>query len=176
MASETPEVDPDDIDDTQWAWAAMSPELTDREKALRNAFVDEYLIDYDETAAAQRVGFQVGFAKDYAVRFMNESYVRQRIEFVKHSKVDTIKMEQFDKETVRAVLRKEMHNNFGTAAARVQAAAKMAAILGMDKPVETKHDHTHKGGVLMVPAIANLNDWEALATESQQKLVSDARH
>lgn len=170
------QIDPDDIDREQWAWAAMDVELTQREKQLRDAFVDQYLIDYDEIAAAQRVGFQVAFAKDYAIKFMSEAYVRQRIEIVKHAKVDVKKMEQFDQETVRAVLRKEMHNPHGTAAARVQAASKMAAILGMDKPVENKLTHVHKGGVLMVPAIANLQDWEAMAKSSQEQLVSDARH
>lgn len=170
------QIDPDDIDRDQWAWAAMDAELTDREKALRNMFVDQYLIDYDEIAAAQRCGFQVGFAKDYALKFMSEAYVRQRIEIVKHTKVDEKKMEQFDKETVRSILRKEMHNPHTTGAARVQAAAKMAAILGMDKPVENKTTHIHKGGVLMVPAIANVNDWESMAKASQEKLVSDARH
>jgi len=169
-------IDPDDIDRDQWAWAAMDVELTQREKDLRNAFVDQYLIDFDEVAAAQRVGFQVAFAKDYAIKFMAEAYVRQRIEIVKHMKVDEKKMEQFDKETVRAILRKEMHNPHTSGAARVQAASKMAAILGMDKPTETRLTHTHKGGVLMVPAIASVNDWEAVAKSSQEKLVSDARH
>lgn len=170
------QIDPEDIDREQWAWAAMDVELTPREKALRDAFVEQYLIDYDEVAAAQRVGFQVAFAKDYAIKFMAEAYVRQRIEVVKHIKVDEKKMEQFDKETVRAILRREMHNSHTSGAARVQAASKMAAILGMDKPVENKMTHIHKGGVLMVPAIANVNDWEAMAKSSQEKLVSDARH
>lgn len=167
--------DPTQLDE-QWQFIAMDPELNEREKALRELFVNEYLVDYDEIKAAQRVGFQKAFAEDYAKKFMNESFVQKLIKAKEHTPVDEKKMEQYDKETVRAVLRAEMHNKFGTPAARVQAASKMAAILGMDKPVEVKNEHTHKGGVLMVPAIANLNDWEQMAMASQEKLVSDARH
>jgi hypothetical protein len=35
---------------------------------------------------------------------------------------------------------------------------------------------THRGGVLMVPMIADVNNWEDVAQTSQKKLVSDARH
>ncbi len=162
--------------DEQWLNAAMEPELSERERALRDLFCNEFLVDEHPVKAAQRCGFQIAFAKDYAEKFMNEAYVQKRIQELKHTPVDAGKMEQYDKETVRAVLRREMQNENSTGAARVQAAAKMAAILGMDKPVEVKNEHTHKGGVLMVPAIANLNDWEAAATASQTQLASDARH
>jgi hypothetical protein len=162
-------------DPNNWTWAAMEPELTEREKALRDVFVNEYLVDYDIIKAAQRCGFQHSFAKDYGIKFWNESYVQKRIELVKHSRVDEKQMEEFDRATVRAVLRKEMQNQFNSGAARVAAAAKMASILGMDKPVETPAEGEHRGGVLMVPAIANMNDWEAVAQASQAKLVADAR-
>lgn len=154
----------------------MEPPLTDKEKLLRNLFVNEYLVDFDAIAAAQRCGFQASFAKDYAIKFMNESYTRKRIEEVKHTKIDTRASEEYDKARVKAVLMKEAHNQYTTGAARVAAAAKLAVILGMDKPAETTNTHVHKGGVLMVPAIANLDDWEAIATASQAKLVSDARN
>jgi hypothetical protein len=164
-----------DLDD-QWRMNAMDPELSDREKALRDLFVNEYLVDYNAILAAQRCGFQKAFAEDYAVKFMGESYVQKRIQAVIHQPVDTKVMEQYDKETVLAVLRKEMQNPMGTAAARVAAASKMATILAMDKPVEPVNPNANKGGVLMVPVLANIEDWEAAAIASQQRLVSDARH
>ncbi len=172
MASE----DLTQLDET-WQFAAMEPELTEREKALRDLFVNEFLVDYDEIKAAQRVGFQKAFAEDYAKKFMAESYVQKRIKQLEHSiKADDKSMEEYDRQTVLAVLRKEAQNPFGTPAARVQAAAKLASIRGMDKPIEIKAETTHKGGVMMVPAIADLNDWEKMALDSQAKLVSDARH
>lgn len=164
------------IDDDMWSWATRDPILSETERALRDLFVTEYLVDYNEVKAAQRCGFQMGFAQDYAKKFLSESYVQKRIQDITHANVDEKKMDQFDKETVRSVLRREMQNQMGTAAARVAAAAKMAAILGMDKPVEVNNNHSHKGGVLVVPGISSINDWEAAAQASQTQLVSDARH
>jgi hypothetical protein len=171
------DTDDDSKFDTQWMLSvAMAPELSDREKALRDLFCAEFLVDEHPIKAALRCGFQEAFAKEYAARFMNEPYVQRKIQDLKHAPVDMGKMEEYDKQTVRAVLRREMQNEGSTGAARVQAAAKMASILGMDKPVEVKNEHTHKGGVLMVPTIANINDWEAAAVASQAQLASDARH
>lgn len=159
----------------QWVWAAMSPELTDAEKKLRDVFVNEFQVDGNAFKAAIRTGFQAAFAKDYAAKFMAETYVLQRIEAVRQLKLDEHKSEAFDKNIVRDVLRKIAQDESANHSARVAAAAKMAAILGMDKPVEVKNEHTHKGGVLMVPAIANLDDWQEVAMKSQAKLVADAR-
>jgi hypothetical protein len=153
----------------------MEPELTARERELRDLYVNEYLVDYDPVKAAQRCGFQQSFAKDYAVKFMQESYVQKRIEFMKHQKVDEKSIDEYDKQRVRAVLMKEAHDSSSTGSARVSAAAKLAVILGMDAPTKIQTDNTHKGGVLMVPAIANISDWEAVAQASQAKLVADAR-
>lgn len=153
----------------------MEPELTEREKELRNKFVDEYLVDYNGFKAAQRVGFQAAFAKDYALKFLSESYVAQRIKAVEHAKTDPVAVEKYNKERVIATLIEVMTCDWAKHSARVAASAKLAAIYGMDKPVETKNEHTHKGGVLMVPAIANLDDWEAVAKASQAKLAADVR-
>jgi len=159
----------------QWVWAAMEPELTERERELRNLFVNEYLVDYNPVLAAQRCGFQVSFAKDYAIKFMNESYVQKRIEQVKHTPVNPIAQDDYDKSRVRAILMKEALDITSTGSARVSAAAKLAVILGMDAPTKTINENVNKGGVLMVPAIANIDDWQAIAQASQAKLVSDAR-
>lgn len=154
----------------------MSPELSDMEKQLRDNFVREYLTDGNPYKAAIRVGFQAAFAKDYAAKFMNESYVLQQIESVRQRKVPEATLDAYDKNIVRDVLRRTAQDEFAPHAARVAAASKMAAILGMDKPTEVKNEHTHKGGVLMVPAIANLDDWEAVAKTQQAKLAADVRN
>lgn len=159
----------------QWVWAAMEPELTERERALRDLFVNEYLVDYHPVLAAQRCGFQVSFAKDYAVKFMNEAYVQKRIKALEHAEVEGDALDKYDKKRVRAILMKEALDPTSTGSARVSAAAKLVAVLGMDAPVKTINENVNKGGVLMVPAIANLDDWQAIAQASQAKLVADAR-
>lgn len=164
-------------DSSQWVWAAMEPELTEREKQLRDLFVNELLVDEsDPIAAAQRCGFQAAFAKDYAIKFMNEAYVRKRIQEVKHLKVDPISVNQYDKQTIRAVLRREMQNQFGTPAARVAAAAKMQDLIEKDEAAaKNASNKSLRGGVLIVPAIANLDEWESIAMASQEKLEANVR-
>lgn len=171
------EDDPIVPDTSQWQWAAMEPELNQREKDLRNLFVNEYLVDYNPIEAAQRCGFQYAFAKDYAIKFLNESYVQRRIKELEHTKPPAPKqLEEYNKERVIAGLMREAHNVMTTGSCRVAALSTLAKIYGMDKTPELKPDHTHKGGVLMVPAIANLDDWEQVAQASQAKLVADVRH
>lgn len=160
----------------KWLWMAMEPELTEREKQLRNLFVDEYLVDYEPVAAAQRCGFQSSFAKDYAIKFMQESYVQKRIKEIEHAKIDESQTEQYNKQRVIAVLIKEAHNPFTSGSARVAAASKLASIYGMDKQPEKAPEGGHRGGVLVVPGVASLDDWEAAAVASQTKLVADARN
>ena len=163
-------------DPDQWTWAAMEPALNEHERKLRDHFVNEYLVDYNEVRAAQRCGFQISFAKDYAIKFMQESYVQKRIKEVEQQQpVEDKRLEEYNKKRITAILMKEAMDPNSTGSARVAAAGKLAVIYGMDAPTKIEATNTHKGGVLMVPAIANINDWEAIAQASQAQLVADAR-
>lgn len=165
-------------DSSQWEWAAMEPELTEREKELRNLFVNELLVDETKPVeAALRCGFQIAFAKDYAMKFLNEAYVQKRIQEVRHIKVDAKIENEYDEQTIRSVLRREMQNQFGSPAARVSAAAKLQELIDRDKEaaLASKGASGVRGGVLLVPMIANVDEWEAVAMASQAKLVADVR-
>lgn len=102
---------------SDWAWMQMSPELSDMEKQLRDNFVREYLTDGNPYKAAIRVGFQAAFAKDYAAKFMNESYVLQQIESVRQRKVPEATLDAYDKNIVRDVLRRTAQDEFAPHAA-----------------------------------------------------------
>lgn len=162
----------------QWEWAAMEPELTPQEKSLRDLFVREYLVDYNELRAAQRCGFQYAFAKDYAAKFMAESYVQKLIKELEHNTGDKNKLEAYNKERVIATLVRVMHDPSAPHSAQVQAASKLAAIYGMDKPVDPDSEDNEllRGGVLLLPDITdNMDDWEKVAKASQAKLIADVR-
>lgn len=151
--------------------------MSEREKALRDMFVSEYLVDYDQVKAAQRCGFNLQFAVEYAKRFMEESYVQQRIRDVTFMKVDEKAIEQFDKTRIKAALMAEAHYRGpgSSHAGRVAALSKLASLYGMEAPKKSAMDVTHKGGVMAVPGIASLAEWEQTAAESQDKLVANAR-
>jgi len=115
-----------------WKQAELDAELTVREKALRDLFVTEYLTDYNPLAAAQRCGFNYAFAQDYAIKFMEESYVRQRI---KDREVAADQdSEEVDKRRIRKALFEQAFYRGADSShsARVSALGKLDAIYGMD--------------------------------------------
>lgn len=167
---------PDIDSDSTWTWAAMEPELSEQDKELRDRFVDEYLVDESATLAASRVGFQPAFAKEYGAKWIAEAYVQKRIKEKRATPAASLKEEEARlKLMVMRRLESEAVNLLNPAASRVSALAKLAAVLGMDAPIKTQQQVTHQGGVMMVPAIANLNDWERAASATQTALVTDAR-
>lgn len=157
-----------------WDNRVMEPELSSAEKTLRDQFVKEYLFDFDAYQACMRVGFANQFASDYARRLMGEPYVQRRIaELSKVSPSDEKEQAEQDKLLTLRVLREAAQR--GPYASRVAAAAKLAAILGLDAPVKSSQEVLHRGGVMMVPSIANLDDWEQAAEATQSKLVQESR-
>lgn len=128
---------------TQWEAAGLAPELNEREKAFRDQFVKEYLLDYSPYLACLRLGFASDFAKDWAQKFMGEPYVIKRIAELEcappsadSEEADTLR----NKQRVMANLWRESQY-FGPGsshAARVAATAKLASMFGMDAPVKTE--------------------------------------
>lgn len=111
----------------------MEPELSEQEKALRDLFVREYVKDFDPFQACLRVGFQAAFAVEYAKRFMSEAYVQRKIADLQRATPENEDAQaKQDKALVLSVLRQAAQN--GPYASRVQAAAKLATIYGLDRP------------------------------------------
>ena len=160
-----------------WASEAMAQDLSGKEKELRDKFVSEFLIDYDQTAAAIRIGFSASFAQTYAEKFMTEPYVRKAIALQQNAMAEDDKLEvEQDRRRIRAALMREAHYRGpgSSHAARVSALAKLASIRDMDAPTKIKSEMTMRGGVMMVPGIANLEDWEKAAQASQGDLQKDS--
>lgn len=153
--------------------AQFEPELTEREKALRDLFVDEYFYDRDPYAAAIRVGFMQTFARDEAARFMNEVYVRrqikQREERMLGNNPDT---DEFKKKMIeQQLLREANYRGPGSShAARVSALAKLASLYGMDIKSTPEEEENALGGVMVVPAMTSADQWEQSAATQQRKL------
>ena len=160
-----------------WAEEAMAQDLSPKEKELRDKFVTEYLMDYDQTGAAIRIGFSASFAQTYAEKFMTEPYVRKKIADMQNALAEDDKLEvELDRRRIRAALMREAHyRGAGSShAARVSALSKLAQIRDMDAPTKIKADMNLRGGVMMVPAIANIEEWESAAQASQTNLQKDS--
>lgn len=155
--------------------AVRGEELDPVERQLRDLFVQEYLYDRDRIKAAKRCGFAEAFAKHYAELFWGEPYVQQRLrqEEERIANGEKEDLDKQDEKLVRATLRQLAQ--VGSTTSRVSAAAKLAVILGMDAPAKSEQTVTHRGGVMAIPAIADINEWEAQAGKLQAELAQAAK-
>lgn len=164
-------------DTTFWSDEAMTPELSLAEKAVRDRFVKEYLIDYDQKRAAIRCGYGESFAGAYSDKFMAEPYVLQQIKAQELAFADDPDAEEEStKRIIRAgLLREANYRGPGSShSARVNALAKLAVIHDMDAPTKIEADINQRGGVMMVPGIASADDWSMVAAAAQKKLQDEA--
>jgi hypothetical protein len=150
--------------------------LDDDDKEIRASFVREYVYDYNAVAACLRIGFMQPFASQYAKTFMNESYVQKLIREVVSG--DNGENDESDIKQIKASLKREAnyHGMDSSHGARVQALGKLVSIHGMEKKTESTVNHVHRGGVLLIPAVAtNRAQWE-LEVMSEQEVLLDAGH
>lgn len=168
-----------DIPVPPWAELLVNNEdPTGPEKAIRDKFVEEYVKDFDAFHAAIRTGFLRDFASDYSSKFLGEPYVQRLIAEARRATVAPEDEDiDSDKQEIINALRREAnyHGPGSSHAARVSALSKLTAILGMDAPTRSINENIHRGGVMVVPAATNLEEWEKAAMKSQQDLVNDAR-
>jgi len=148
-----------------------------RERALLDLFVQEYLVDYSPTNAAMRCGFQKSFAVQYGMQFMERPYVQRRIKALEFAPADPKADEEYNKARVKQALIKEAYYKGpgSSHAARVTALRALAELYGMQAPKRVEQNVKVQGGVMQVPGIASLDEWEQAAAESQEKLVRDTR-
>lgn len=148
-----------------------------RQKELRDKFVKEYLVDYNATAAAIRIGYPKSYAQEYAVKFMDEPYVHQQIKTVETSPEEIDSKEAMQKRITISLLREANYRGAGSSqSARVAALSKLSSIYGMDAPVKTQTEHLGPdglplNGVFVVPGLMTTEDWAKAAAAQQSALV-----
>jgi len=151
------------------------PELTFREKALRDQFVGEYLTDYSPLAAAIRIGYPKAYAKEMAARFMEEPYVLKKIR-EQESTSEDVSPDVMKKRIMAGLVREANDRGPGSSqAARVAALSKLAQMHGMDAPRRTEitgADGAPLGeGAFVVPGVITMEEWERAAEQQQAELV-----
>ena len=161
-----------------WAEGALASQLSASERVLRDRFVGEYLKDYDAFGAALRAGFMSTMAKDYASKFLEEPYVQSEIARLERAAAEDPKAEEEQRKRfiLASLTREANYRGPGSShAARVAALAKLGNFLDMDGVQKTKNEHLHRGGVMAVPGIASLEEWEKAARTSQETLVRETQ-
>jgi hypothetical protein len=156
-----------------------APVLNYRERALRDLFVQEYLTDYDQFAAALRCGYAESYAREYAGKLMNEPYVRQKIRELEVLPEDEDNPEKMKNYVVVGLRREANYRGSGASpSARVAALSKISSIYGLDAPTRSKNEHTGPdgqalAGMLVIPGLMNMEEWAIAAEKQQTALIQD---
>lgn len=146
-------------------------EPTLEELAFRRAFVKEYMRDFNEYKACLRLGLLHQFALKWKDRLMGESIVQRMIA----TQVELIEDEDekaLDKDKQLVLVKMRQVALSGEHKDAVNAAKVISQIRGFNAPIKVDQSVVNKGGVMMVPAIATLDDWEKSAVGSQEALVA----
>lgn len=80
-----------------------------------------------------------------------------------HKKVITRKTDKDG--NVTEIIHYEMPN-------KLKAVERLAKMKGLDAP--TKVEHSHSGGIMVMPFVASVDDWTASVADQQKKLMEDA--
>lgn len=162
-----------------WDPLVMQQELSPVEKQLRDTFVTEYLKDYNAWAAAVRTGYLNTVAVDMARFLMSDPYVQKEITRRQSAIPENPReVEKKQRQLVKEWLIEEARYKGpdSTHGGRVSALKTLCNILEMEGATKIKSEVTHRGGIMVVPGVASVSDWEKAAQASQDKLVQDARH
>lgn len=111
--------------------------LTKQEQKIRQLFVDEYLVDYDDVGAAIRLGYQEAFAQQYAKQFLSEPYTLKLIK-EKEAEFGVLTEEDQHRKKIVSGLYREAYSRANSGSARVAALAQLARIMGIEAPVKTE--------------------------------------
>lgn len=151
----------------------MAPEPSMGAKAMMDRFVREYLRDYDAVAACIRLGYNKHSAEAFATQFLESPHVQRGIKNSEEAETEDEDDPDVRKRKIIAALNREAHY-FGPGSsqgARVAALAQLAKINGME---QNKVEHSHKGGVMLVPSTAtDVDRWSNDAVANQKTLHED---
>jgi hypothetical protein len=106
----------------------LEPALTEKEVILRDAFVAEYLKDFDAYQACLRLGFQATYAVQWAHTLFNDGYVQRKITYITRVPESSPEQDALDRAMIEVTLRKVMQK--GSDSARVAAAREFRALKG----------------------------------------------
>jgi hypothetical protein len=140
--------------------------------SAEDRFIAEYLIDRDAFAAAQRAGIAPLAIKQLVKKFMRDPNV--------HAKIDaaTLQMnpdEMISPQWVISKFQEVVSSPFSSYSTKTTALRELASMKGMYPDKNKAPDDGVRGGVVLVPATASLNDWEKAALKQQKALKEDVR-
>jgi hypothetical protein len=167
--------------------------LSDAMKHRRDVFIREYLRDFNGAQAWLRMKAEVdpeeqhkswtpAQAAEYAYQLRNEPYVAQRIaQLIDAMEATNMLSEQ--RVLAMAIREAELQGIGAKHAARVSAVGMLMDYLSMSSKAKAAAQRANpaggtggpRGGVMVVPDVASVDDWEAAAAQAQAKLKEEVR-
>ena len=146
----------------------MSPS----ERMLRELFVAEYMYDRDAYAAAVRVGYPPGKAREIGYKLENEPSVQR---LIREREKEFADAHEITLSRVMGMYLREIADRGVTSSqsARIAAIGAVAKLAGVAKPEELNVNVV--GGVMEVPPVAVDAEWEVVASTTQPKLLENVR-
>lgn len=140
-------------------------QLHEADKIYRDAFVREYIKDFNGCLALARIGFTGTNAGKRASQLLREPYVAQRLDTLLRQlrPEDVVTRGQ-----VMAKMWKEANDPNNEGSVRVAATAHVAKMLGMDKSATTDTPAV-ASNVMLIP-VTSAEDWSQSAATAQQVL------
>lgn len=134
------------------------------------AFIREYIIDWNGSRAAIRIGVPHTNAANFARATLQKPWVQRELQLYMDRADDKALINR--QRVISWLVREANDTGFASnAPARVAALKQLSRILGMDK---TRIDLNVGFGVMLVPAHADVDTWEIAATTQQRSLVDKA--
>lgn len=153
-----------------------SKQVTARPKGLSaqdEAFVDEYMVDFNARNAALRCGFPRLNAKRAATMYLERpevmAEVSRRLDALDHTKM--VSNQRIVAELMAVAFGTDRFNKM-TALAEL---GRITGVRGDDGKGGKGKGKKHKGGVMLIPGMPSLLDWEKAATEQQRLLKEQVR-
>ena len=146
----------------------MSPEMLER----RHLFVEAILRGATRKSAALYAGVPARSAAKEGSNLYNEPYVQGLLAELREAMEEEQLLTR--KELIleaKSIFMDESQQG----GARVGAGSLLAKIMGYAAPTKIQAAVEHKGGVMMVPMVGSVDDWEAQASGAQKQLKEDVR-
>ena len=150
--------------------------LSPNERRLRHAFVEYYLLDYNQKNACLKLGFLEPYARDWGDSFLGEGYVQRLINSHQGLTGSAQPEDEKDKRVVQLIswLEEIATNEGASATARVQAINKISELEGLQNKNDNNGIEGATGGVMVVPLMTTPEQWGQMAATNQDALKAKA--
>lgn len=167
-----PDPDPTSAASQKAVWETEA-NISLKRRTFLDAFTREYLHDFNAGMAYIRAGGAPSHATTGGQEALRSAYVQEQLKRV----TDLLEEEELlTRKDILLGLKREAHYTGmdSSQSARVRAWSQLAKIKGMEvQKTETKV--THQGGIMLVPMVRDVTDWETQAADAQKQLKHEVR-